>query len=253
MSNTFNEGAPSASGSFRIGDVFNKTFGVFGRHFITFVILTAIAYIPQFLAVLFRLQPDSSSGVDAKSEWFPYLLAAIIEIVCASLASAVVIYGVVQDLRGQSFSVQDCLQRALARLVPLLGVAILVGIVTGLASLLLVIPGIIVAMMYYVSQPACIAEKLGVTESMSRSAALTKGFRWQVFAILVIFGLLSSIVIQVGTFITMWTGPVIAGLWTVALQVIQGAFNATLSGVIYSQLRTAKEGVDIEKIASVFE
>jgi hypothetical protein len=32
-----------------------------------------------------------------------------------------------------------------------------------------------------------------------------------------------------------------------------GAFNAVLVGVFYYQLRVAKDGVDIDKIASVFD
>ena len=36
-------------------------------------------------------------------------------------------------------------------------------------------------------------------------------------------------------------------------QAVFGAFNAVLVGVFYYQLRVAKDGVDVDKIASVFD
>jgi len=38
-----------------------------------------------------------------------------------------------------------------------------------------------------------------------------------------------------------------------AVQAVFGAFIAVLAAVLYYQLRVAKEGIDLAKIASVFE
>ena len=40
---------------------------------------------------------------------------------------------------------------------------------------------------------------------------------------------------------------------TFAIEAVIGAFNAVVVGVLYYQLRVAREGADIEKIASVFD
>jgi hypothetical protein len=46
------------------------------------------------------------------------------------------------------------------------------------------------------------------------------------------------------------TGAMVVGY---AVQAIFGAFVAVLAAVLYYQLRVAKEGIDLAKIASVFE
>ncbi len=37
--------------------------------------------------------------------------------------------------------------------------------------------------MLYVAVPVCVIEKQGVIASLSRSRALTKGYRWQIFGL----------------------------------------------------------------------
>jgi len=36
-------------GTFRLGDVFSKSFGMFGRHFLVFLLITVIAHIPTYV------------------------------------------------------------------------------------------------------------------------------------------------------------------------------------------------------------
>ena len=171
------DAAMAVPGAFRLGDVFSKALTIYGRRFGPFIILTVIANIPQY-AILFVVDAPTVGSFGIGRAVIP-----LVNLLCSSLASGAVIYGVVQDLRGRSFSVADSLQIALNRLLPMVGVAICTTILIGLATILLIVPGLMVACAFYVSMPACVAEQAGVFESMARSRFLTKGCRWQVFGL----------------------------------------------------------------------
>src|ERR1700719_2493223 len=165
----------SAPGTFRLADVFSKAITIYGRRFGPFIVLSVVAHVPAYLALLVPGVPNARS-FNALG-----IISYLLGMTCASIANAAIIYGVIQELRGRVFSVADSIQIALHRFLPMVGLAICTSILIGLASILLVVPGLMVACAYYVSMPACIAEQTGVFESMSRSAFLTKGYRWQVF------------------------------------------------------------------------
>jgi hypothetical protein len=115
--------------------------------------------------------------------------------------------------------------------------------------------------LYYVAAPACVAEQVGIGASLSRSRFLTKGHRLKIFgaaALIWIVWLIVNLVITSAVAVTVLSAPVTIALPAVLIvsYVVQsffGAFNAVLVGVFYYQLRVAKDGVDIDKIASVFD
>jgi Uncharacterised protein family (UPF0259) len=239
------------AGTFRLADVFSKTFAIYGRRFVPFIILTVIASIPNYIAIILLGTPTAGSA--SASFGAGRVVLGLVDIATKSLAGGAVIYGVVQELRGRAFSVGDSVQVALGRVLPMLGVAICSTIVIALGLVALLVPGLILACMYYVSTPVCVAERAGVFESMSRSSFLTKGFRWQVFGtflLLLVAGIILGAIIGG---IAAMTGTIGFLISTQALGAIIGSFNGVLISVFYYELRVAKEGIDIEKIASVFD
>jgi hypothetical protein len=108
--------------------------------------------------------------------------------------------------------------------------------------------------MWFVGVPACMVEQLGPWESLKRSTQLTKGHRWKLFgAILVVYlaaGLVSNLITLAFTAVA---GALVGLLVTLAWNTVWGAFFATFVVVTYYELRSAKEGADIEQIASVFD
>ena len=100
----------------------------------------------------------------------------------------------------------------------------------------------------------------GIGESFTRSGALTKGRRWQVFAVILIalviqvaFG--AAVGFVVGVVAYMATGGEPGGLgWTMAIvELLAGSFAAVLATVGYYFLRAEKEGIVIDDIARVFD
>ncbi len=240
-------GGAVAPGQFRIGSVMSKTAAVLTQRFGKFILLALLPMAPLLLLTLGGLSGDGSPADMAIAG----ILTGIITFVLQMVAQATSLYAAFQEMRGQSFTIGESLRIGFARVVPVIGVSILVGIATGLGAALFLVPGIIVACMLYVAVPACVIEKKGVIESMSRSAALTKGYRWQIFGLV----LLVAVIALAGAFVlTRISGPgpigqILGFFW----QVVLTAFGAVLAAVIYHDLRMAKEGIDLHTLANVFD
>ena len=90
-------------------------------------------------------------------------------------------------------------------------------------------------------------------ESLKRSSALTKGYRWKIFGIFVIIAVVNVVAIKVlGRVLVIGGGPIPA-IGEFVWRAIIGAFSSILGTVVYHDLRVAKEGIDIERIAAVFD
>jgi hypothetical protein len=102
--------------------------------------------------------------------------------------------------------------------------------------------------------PACVLEGTGPYEAVSRSAFLTQGRRWKVFGIALVIEIVSVIAAMALTaglaFIIGDTGAVV-GSYTLDVAVF--SFQGVGVAVLYHDLRVAKEDVDVERIAAVFE
>jgi hypothetical protein len=249
MVNSFVVNQTGTPAAIRVGDVLADALRLFLARAVPFIGLSLIAFAPTF--VLGLLVSGSAGTSSAALYGF---VTVIIRLACSSLANAAIIYGVVQELRGRGFTFGDSLRIGFARLGPVIGLSLLVGILVTLAAILLVVPGIIVWCVYAVVVPVCVVETLGPTASMTRGAFLTKGNRWRIFGIFALI-FIASIVVGgiVGGLAGLTGGVRIVQLATFAIEAVIGAFNAVVVGVLYYQLRVAREGADIEKIAAVFD
>lgn len=238
-----------SEGEFRVGHVLSRTFTVLSRNLLPFCVVTAIAYLPSLWLLAERGQRISTGHIALL-----VLLGVVVSIVLNALSEAIVLFGAFEDMRGRPVNLLASAQVGLSRLFPVLGVALLVGLFTGIAALLFVIPAFIVLTMLFAAMPACIVERLGPMQSLRRSRELTKGHRWAIFGL----WFLVAIVVAIGSNLAGLIGSLIGGfvlslLFNLIWGALAGAFNAIMVVVAYHDLRVAKEGVDTDKIASVFD
>jgi hypothetical protein len=106
---------------------------------------------------------------------------------------------------------------------------------------------------FFVGAPVCVAEKAGVGASLSRSRFLTRGYRGQIFGAYFLIAILGGFNSEIAARATSAVGEIGATIAGYGVQAIFGAFLAVLAAVLYYQLRVAKEGIELAKIASVFE
>jgi hypothetical protein len=231
-----------------VGGILSQSMSVFVANLAPFLVLALILMVPS-LIYGWAVVSDPTAGISTGA-----LIAIIIQVVLTQLTVAAITYGSFQFLRGQPVGIGDALSRGLSLILPVLGVAILAGLAIGIGFILLVVPGIIVYVMLWVAIPAAVVERPGVVESLKRSVALTKGYRWQVFGVLLIIGVIFAVISFILQFVLVAIGG--ATLYSIGNWVLgaaYGAFSATAAAVCYYLLREAKEGIDINEIARVFD
>jgi hypothetical protein len=250
---------PSSDSGFMIGDVLGRTFSILGRNFVPFFLLSAVATLPQLFVLL--SSPTTQGTFIARPAAASVVLPLVIGFVLKLFTQAVIVHAAFQDMRGRSVSVGDSLRVGFSRFLPVLGVIIVEGLGIGAASLLLIVPGVILMLMWYLTLPACVVEQLGVGESLNRSAELTKGHRLKIFGLILLVGIgglivggvigavVGGVLVAVGTPV----GHIALGLVQYLVQALIAVFGAILVIVLYRDLRAAKEGIDTDQIAAVFD
>jgi MFS family permease len=235
---------------FRVGGVINRTVSVYSRNFLIFFVIAAAASVPSALLIP---AGDFTASTAAQS---PILLVVggVLALLLSTISQAIIVHAAFQTMRGRAANLGDSLKVGLGRFVPIILMAILLGLLVGLGFILLVVPGVILFTMWYVAAPACVVERKGPWASMKRSAELTKGHRWKVFGLLLlmmVIGIVGSSMVSLlsaligGSILNFITTVLWGGFW--------GAAAAIAVVVAYHDLRVAKEGVDIEQISAVFD
>src|SRR5262245_5594048 len=223
-----------AESDFRVGRVLNRTAAVFSRNFVMFFIVTAVASLP--LLLMKPMESETPSGTSIAM----IFVALFLGIVLYTLAQAIVLYGAFQDMRGRPVSLSESLQVGLQRFFPIVGLAIVMGILIMLGFILLIVPGLILLTMWFVATPACVVERLGPMRSLGRSSELTKGHRWKIFGLMLVLLLISMVVTPVIEFAFAAIGGMTLVLIASLLwNGVWGAFYAISVVVTYHDLRVA--------------
>ncbi len=231
---------------FSIGGVLGKTFTTLFRNIVPFGVLALLVYSPTLLVQLGAMS-EAPAG-QTESVWM-----LLLEALLAQVLTAAVVYGTVRDLRGQMAGLGEILGKGFAAALPVIVVAIIFTFMIGVGSLLLLVPGLIVLTVFWVVIPVTVVERPGIFAAFSRSAELTKGKRWSIFALVLISVFLMVAVLMITSLFLILLGPfaVVVGSWL--LSALSAAFTAVLVAVGYHDLRIDQEGIDSGEIAAVFD
>jgi hypothetical protein len=225
---------PTPTGEFRIGGILRRSRSIYFRHFPTFL---ALGIVPA----LASLAPNQGA------------IHHIADFVLIPIGQAMVLYGAFQAMRGRPVRLGESIAKGMARFLPVIGVSLLAGLVIVVASILLLVPGLIMATKLYVVMPACIVERLGVFASLERSGELTMGHRWPIFALLLLSLLLAIAFNLVPAALARVGGATVPQIGDFIGAALDSAFQSIVVVVAYHDLRVAKDGVDIDRIAAVFD
>jgi len=240
--------APTTTSEFRVGEVFSKTATLLSRNFLIFFVVALVASLPRLLWIGIEVQPGGSFP------WGRFFGGFSLFLILNTLAQAVIVYGAFQAMRGMAVNLGECLRVGLSRFFPIVGLVICAYLAIWIGLILLIVPGIILGIMWYVATPVCVVERKGPLASLGRSSEITKGHRWKIFGmvllLIVVAGIVGGII---GALLGLTKSLVLVSLGTLLWNGVWGAFYAIFGVVAYHDLRVAKEGVDTDQIASVFD
>jgi hypothetical protein len=252
------------SDRFEFGRVVGRTFGLIGRNFVMFLVLALIFVgIPQFALVcgqsyVFATRPDLTIALS--------LGALVVTMVTNFILQGALTRAAVDDLTGMGARLGAALADGFAFFFPLFVVALLVSIGLMLGFILLIIPGIILAVRWAVAAPVVVVEREGPTRSIGRSAELTEDHRWAILGLSLLY-LVFAYAVEIGAglafrsfgvdsargFVTLDT----MGITFAAISAAIGALVTLVATVgtasLYFELRSVKDGIGFEDIAKVFD
>jgi hypothetical protein len=272
-----------AGTDFRVGRVFSRSMSLLAGHWLTFPIITGVAYIPSLFIAPISEQMISGGPAAAISPGLGLLMlvAGLVMFVLLFLSQGVIVHAAFQAMRSQRIDLGEAVKTAFRRFFPILGIVMIwllaalglgIGIfgaggvlafalgaplLTILFGLVFLVAMVILATMWFVALQACVVERTGVFASLRRSTQLTKGNRWRIFGLLLVVMVIGVIVgMVVGALagaMSLLTGAIVVTIVTFVWQAVWGAYYAITGVVTYHDLRVAKEGIDIEQIAAVFD
>lgn len=154
---------------------------------------------------------------------------------------------------------------ATTRVLPLVFVqSILLTVAISLASVLLIVPGLLLWLLWAVAGPSLAIERTGLFASFGRSARLTAGARWPIFALLLLvfasyyvasgaLGVVSLTVNGMGAAASR-AGPtyVIAAVFSALLQTAFTTIWSAIKAALFLELRDWKDGPAGERLAGIF-
>lgn len=144
----------------------------------------------------------------------------------------------------------------LTAILPIVLTGIAVTLLVVFASLALLVPGLWVYAVFSVTVPAIVIERVGFG-CMSRSASLTKEYRWPIAGLLLLMVLFTSGMSFAAPFFSSmaYDAGGLAGaivFYLLVTTIATGLASLPLA-LIYARLREIKEGISVDQIASVFD
>jgi hypothetical protein len=159
---------------------------------------------------------------------------------------------------GPRESQSELIQRVVTAAGPIVATAVLftLGFLAGILAL--IVPGMVLAMAWIVSVPVAATERLGPWAAIRRSMSLTKGHRLDIFGLVVVWVIASTVInIAVGA---LGSGelsikaaqqtPLVALVLSPIVGLVSGVVGTVGVAVIYLELATIKEGGTLADVFS---
>jgi len=264
--------------SFEVGRVVSNTFRALQRNVVPFLSLTFIgAGIPMILFSLWPLFLGLGEGINFyDANWFENIewegiVGIAVSVYILWMLFGVIIYGAlirmsVNALNERQVHLGDAFRTGLKYFFPILFIMLIYMIAMIVGLLLLIVPGILIALGWALVWNIKIIEDLPFTEVFSRSWSLSKGYKRWILLMMVIFGVLGGVIGLVFQIPVMFFGnsqtAIIEGgsttFWIVnaiasgLAQMVSVALSYVGLTATYLEIRRVKEGVASDKIADIF-
>jgi len=214
------------------GELLDRTFFLYRTHFGLFLGLFALPHLfvlaYQCIGLTFQSPNPQLPNILLNAVWS--MGAGFLSLAASAASQAATVIAVSEVHLDRPAGVADSFSRVKGQILPVIGLSLLVGLAAGAACIALLVPGILLFVMWSLAVPAKVLENRGVLDSMSRSMDLTKGNRWRIFVIWLLFILLG---IGVGLLLR-WPVELAAGVSSIfAMQRTAPVWQAALLGVSF--------------------
>ncbi|MGD0908478.1 MAG: hypothetical protein ABSA96_12915 [Candidatus Acidiferrales bacterium] len=256
-----------------LGELLDRTFFLYRRHFFLFIGISAIPYslllivnlgnilfsrghiFPQFPPIVTHLQaiPFSAAALGAAA------LAGIVGVFVFVTSFGATVFAVSEIILGRSASILASLRRASGKLATMFGVIVLIGLIFMGGLILFIFPAFYFMCRCSVAFAAAVLERVGSVDAVRRSFQLTKQFAGRAFVIYLLtfaiaFALVGTLQFPLGILLVIYgRHPSTITILLVLMQVgsflgsVLAAPISTISFTLfYYDLRVRKEAFDLQ-------
>ena len=254
---------------FTFGNAFNRFFRLLGANFAPFAVIGLICTILPTMALVY-LEFSYLGVTSTDPAWFSRLstftpqawglvgLGWLVMVLLSMMALSAITEVAILRSVDKPVNYGAVVGHALMNAVPLLIVAIFVGLLVGAGFVLLIVPGIIWALCTCVAVPAYVGQtNVGIFGAIGKSFQLTRNHRWALlllFIVMMVIAMFVSGALQATTFALPGR---ITGLPSLLVRAfvsgLMSLFGHVLSASIYVSLRESKEKTSPDVAAAVFE
>ena len=261
----------------RVGEILDAAIKLYLGNARTLMGLAATVVIPTqiLIAIVYLSTFDSGSDVpggtfnislhpqpvqDPAARAAASIVVALLGLIVGALVTAASVKAVSDAYLGRSPAIGPSLRLAARRLLAVLGCELVRVLGLIVAFILLIIPGIWLYGMWSVSVPALLVERIGPVTALGRSGKLVKGRWWPVAGVLVVSTIMVSIIsAALGAVLiglsslpsspSLGLAVLVATLSGVVTGVITQPFTATVTTILYYDLRVRHEAYDLHVLA----
>lgn len=241
------------------GSLAARTFRIWWRNLGRFTGLTALLFVPFLvlglvMAGLIAAQAAQGARFQPTGPmvFAMFAIAIVVALPLGMILLGGLSYGVVQHLAGRRLGIGAMLKQGARRTLPLTAALLLVMLAVMGGYVLLIVPGIMIALATSVALPAVVVEGLGPTAAFRRSLELTRGYRWRLLGGFFLVFLVNLALNMIGNLASL-ASPAVGALVSLVVMVPTASLGWIVPAVAYHDLRVAKEGVDTSALAKVFE
>ena len=241
------------SDELELGRVVRLTFAVLGRRP---ALLFGLALVLEGLAsaISGSLHPrsDPAAILASPSYWFAFAVSMVLR----AFLSACIFDVALAELSGEAASLDDAVAAGRRMFLPLLALTVVgyLGVILGL--LLLIVPGLMLAIAWSMAGPALVAERGGIFPAFRRSDELTRGNRWRILALFLIYAIAVT-ALQALTGTLSFAGSQAASPVRIVLTSIVGGVTTPVlyvgTAVLYAELRRLNNGLGAGGLGEVFD
>jgi len=162
-----------------LGGILDQAFSLIRNHFSLLFGIVAVTIVPLQIIIGFltnHMQETIRAGGDVQPLLILQMVLTIfVALPLSILVNAAVIFAVASVYLSRPTTIGASFGHALKRLLPLIGTTILTGLAIMGGFILLIIPGILFAFWFSLSQHVTVLENIAGSAALTRSKALMKG------------------------------------------------------------------------------
>jgi hypothetical protein len=242
------------------GVLLDRAFRLYTANFALMLGIVAAAYVPFYLIMLVIESsiggnlPMPERGLSALI--FQLVFMILWASIAFPIASGATTFAISERYLGNEVSIGAALRRGLSHFWPLSIAQITATIRVMFGFLLLVVPGILWMLSYFLIVPVILVEGQKALPSLRRSRELMKGYRGKAFCILLVVNLLQVVLMGgVGLISGMFfssetgSGSILSSAVNNLLSIFFTPLGIIAAILLYYDMRIRKEGFDLEMLS----